>query len=944
LAAAALAAAAPPADYGKLPLQFEENRGQTDARVRFLARSAGRTWFLTADGATLSAAGGAVRLRFRGVNRRAAIEGVDRQAGVSNYFGPHPVTRIPQFARVRYRQAWPGIDVVFYGSAGRLEYDFLVAPGADPRRIRIEFEGADRIRAEDGDLVARTAAVELRQRAPVIYQDTTRVRGGYVLRGRQVAFALGAYDRKRTLVIDPVLSYNARFGARAQSAIGQPAGLNGLDRGGAAIAVDAAGNAYVVGAAYTADFPTTPGVFQPALHPGTLPGNAILPNDAVIMKLNPSGSALLYSTFLGGRGDDVATGIALDPDGNVYLSGTTTSPDFPTTPGAIQPGAPEPNAYTGFVAKINADATKLLYGTYLGGAGVSSDARGIAIDAARNMYVTGVALGQNFPVTAGAFRPVGFPFAFTAFVTKINAAGTSLVYSTFLGAGLGNFGVQQPPIANMAIAVDTAGNAYVAGATPDRAFPTTPGAFQPAQRVINNQTPARNGFVTKLNPAGSDLVFSTYLGGSFYDGVDAMALGADGSVYVAGHTASRDFPTTPDAFMPAPNPEFPAGSFVRYPPYGFVSRLKPDGSGLIYSTYIGGGGNIVMGAIAVDPQGNAFVAGAADSTSFPTSPGAIQPCLEDPNGFSNAILFELDPNGTRLLYSTFLGGNVRDQGFGIALDNAGNAYLTGMSDSTSFVTTPGTAGIPTGQLFIAKVGLSASAPAGVTCVANTASMVPGPVAAGEIVSIFGTGLGPANALAGTVVNGAFTTSLGGTRVLFDGVAAPLLMVSGNQVNAIVPSAVRFRAQTVMQVEVNGNLLPAQTMDIAFSSPAIFTLNGTGTGTAAALNQDGTINSPANPAARGSFVTLFANSAGAWQTVMGDGLVLNDAHPLPQVFANPMLGALSAGAVYVGNSPGSVTALWQLNVLVPLGLSPSTALQVRIVGPNALTQRVTIAVR
>jgi uncharacterized protein (TIGR03437 family) len=396
--------------------------------------------------------------------------------------------------------------------------------------------------------------------------------------------------------------------------------------------------------------------------------------------------------------------------------------------------------------------------------------------------------------------------------------------------------------------------------------------------------------------------------------------------------------------MTAPNPEFPAGSFLRYPPYGFVSRLKPDGSGLIYSTYIGGGGAIIMGAIAVDPQGDAFVVGAADSTSFPTTPGAIQPCLEDPNGFSNAILFELDPNGTRLLYSTFLGGNVRDQGFGIALDTGGNAYLTGMSDSTNFVTTPGAAGIPTGQLFIAKVGFSASAPAGVTCVANTASMVPGPVAAGEIVSIFGTGLGTANALAGTVVNGAFTTSLGGTRVLFDGVAAPLLMVTGNQVNAIVPSAVRFRAQTVMQVEINGKLLPAQTLDIAFSSPAIFTLNGTGTGQAAVLNQDGTINSPANPAARGSFVTLFANSAGTWQTVMGDGLVPSDAHPVPQVFANPIIGSVSAPVAYVGNSPGSVTALWQLNVFVPQTLFPSTALQVRIVGPNPLTQRVTIAIR
>jgi uncharacterized protein (TIGR03437 family) len=938
-AAAALAAAVPPPDYGKLPLHFEENRSQTDARVRFLARSADRTLFLTADGAVLSAGGAAVRLRLRGIDRRAVIEGIDRQPGVSNYLGRRPIAAVPQFARVRYRNAWPGIDVVFYGNAEQLEYDVLVAPGADPRRIRLEFEGAGPVRREAGDLVFGTAAGELRQRAPVIYQAGRQVAGGYTLHGRQVAFSLGAYDRTQPLVIDPVLTYNARFGARGPSFITTIPGLNGFDRGGAAIAVDAGGNAYVAGAAYTADFPSTPGVFQPALHTGTGGAGGIQPNDVFVMKLNPTGSALVYSTFLGGAGDDVSTGIALDPDGNVYLCGTTNSADFPTTPGAFIATAPQPGGYTGFVAKINADATKLLYSTYLGGAATATDVRGIAIDSARNIYVTGVTSSANFPVTPGAFRTTAAQFGFSAFVTKFNAAGTALVYSTFLGMATGNFGAAQPPIANMGIAVDSVGNAFVAGSTSDRGFPTTSGAFQPAI----NQTVASNGFVTKLNAAGSDLIFSTYLGGGYYDGVDALALGPDGSVYVTGHAASNNFPTTPGAFMTAPNPEFPAGTVIRYPPYGFVSRLKPDGSGLIYSTYIGGGGSIIMGAIAVDPQGNAFVIGAADSTSFPTTPGAIQPCLEDSSGFSNAILFKLDPNGSRLLYSTFLGGNVRDQGFGIALDSSGNAYVTGMSDSTTFAPTPGAAGIATGQAFIAKVNFSTPTPAGVTCVVNTASMVPGPVAAGEIVSIFGTGLGPADPQSGVVVNGAFGTSLGGTRVLFDGIAAPLLMVSGNQINAIVPSPVRFRAQTVMQIEVGGKPLATQTMDVALSSPAVFTINGTGTGWAAALNQDGTVNSPANPAVRGSVVSLYANSAAPWQPVLGDGLVLPDAHPV-QVFPLVTVGTVQAPAFYSGNSPGSVTALWQINILIPTTLFPSTGLQVRINGPNALTQRVTIAIK
>jgi uncharacterized protein (TIGR03437 family) len=942
LSAAALAAATP-SSYGNLPLHFEENRGQTAAPVRFLTRSADRTLFLTPEGAVIAAAGESVRLRLRGANPHPAIEPLDRQPGVSNYLGRRAITGVPHFARVRYHDVWPGIDVVFYGSAGQLEYDLVVAPGADPRRIRLQFEGGRRIRRQGGEVLLLTAAGELRQYAPAIFQDGAPVPGAAILHRREIGFQIGPYDRTRPLVIDPVLSYNARFGARAPSVITIIPSLNGLDRGGTAMAVDAAGNAYVAGSAYTADFPTTPGVFQPAIHTGNIPANQFLPNDVFLMKLNPTGTTLLYSTFLGGTGDDVANGMALDPDGNVYVCGTTSSIDFPTTPGAYQSVPPTPSAFSGFLAKINPDATKLLYASYLGGNTTTVDVRGIAIDAARNMYVTGVVLGPSFPVTPGAFRTTTSQFATTAFVTKFNPAGTALVYSTFLGLANSSFNTAPPPLATMAIAVDSAGSAYVAGATGDRNFPTTPGSFQPAMVPLNNQAVASNGFITKLNPAGSDLVFSTFLGGAFYDGVDALALGPDASVYVAGHASSPNFPTTPGALMTAPSAEFPPNNATRYPPYGFVSRLKPDGSGLVYSTYIGGGGAIVLSAIAVDSQGDAFVVGASDSTTFITTPGAIQPCLNDPNSFSNAILFELDPKGSRLIYSTFLGGNVRDQGFGLALDSAANAYVTGMTDSTTFAPTPGAAGIPTGQAFIAKIDFSSPTPAGVTCVANTASMVPGPVAAGEIVSIFGAGLGPADPKSGTVTNNSFDTSLAGTRVLFDGVPAPLLMVSANQINAVVPSPVRLRAQTVLQVEAGGKLLPPQTLDVALSSPAIFTLNGMGTGTGAVLNQDGTINSPSNPAARGSIVTLFANSIIAWQPAMGDGLVLKTVQQSP-FFANVTIAQLNAPVLYTGNSPGSLTALWQLNVLVPQIPFTGAALQLKIAGPNNLTQRVTIAIR
>lgn len=933
---------------GPLPLSFEKNQGQTDGRARYLARARDHTLFLTADGAVLRLVRNAVRMQFHGGNRAAAIEGLDQMAGRSNYLGARTVTGIAPFARVRYRDVWPGIDVVFHGEAGQLEYDFVVAPGADVRVIRLDFDGVMGITETAGELVLRTASGELRQRAPVIYQGTAAVDGGYIVRGNSVRFRVAAYDRRQPLVIDPVLTYIARFGARARSLL-MPASLNGLNRGGTAIAVDAAGNAYVVGSAFTADFPTTPGAFQPNFRPSPLPANFTQPNDVFIMKLNPTGSALVYSTFLGGSGEDMGFGIAIDPDGNAYVCGMTRSTDFPVTPGAFQPVNQEAGSpfFTGFVAKLNPGGSALVYSTYLGGpSNGGSDVRSIALDQARNAYVTGVTSSFNFPVTAGAFQPINpAPSNFqpqAEFVTKLNPTGSALIYSTYLGSSVSNFGFAPPPSVNSAIAVDSAGNAYIGGATVQLGrLPTTPNAFQPALKA-NAQA---NGFVTKLNATGGALVFSTLLGGSFSDGVDSLALGPDGSVYVAGHASSVDFPTTAGSFQPAPNPEFPAGSSLRYPPYGFIARLRPDGSGLIYSTYIGGGGAIIMGSIAVDGLGNAYVAGAADSSSFLTTPSAIQPCQGNQFGYSNAFLLKLDPTGSRLLYSTFLGGNVRDQGFGLALDAAGNAYVSGMSDSTDFGPTPGAAGIAGGQAFVAKIDFSAATPFGIGCVANTASMVAGPVAAGEIVSIFGNGLGPADPRAGAITNGAFDTSLAGTRVLFDGVAAPLIMVSNNQINAIVPSPVRFRARTVVRVEVNGTLTPAQTLDVALSSPAIFTLNGTGTGRAAVLNSDGTVNSPANPAARGSLISIFANSATFWQPAMGDGLVLPSV--INQFVVNPTvtMNGISANNVYFGNSPGSVTALWQINVMVPNNIAPSASVTLRLVNNlNQTAQRATISVR
>jgi len=941
-------AAAAAADYGRLPLAFEENRGQTDARVRFLARAADHTVFLTGSSAVLRFSGGAIRMRFAG-GRPGTIEGAARLPGETNYLGPRRVAGIPRFARVRYRQMWRGIDVVFHEAAGQLEYDFNVAPGADPRAIRIDFEGASRITQDGARIVLHTGAGELRQRAPVIYQDGRPIQGRPLLRGRSVRFEIAAYDHRRPLVIDPVLSYVTRFGAR--SSIGlvnfqapPQAPLNGRDRGGTAIAVDAAGNAYVAGSAFTADFPTTPGAFQPSITENPNADPRFTPtNDAFIMKINPAGSALVYSTFLGGTGDDVATGLAIDADGNAYVCGATSSVDFPITPGAFQTNHPVLAGvirYTGFVAKLNANGSALAYSTYLGGSS-TEDVRAIALDSAKNAYVTGVTLSKDFPVTQGAYRStINFSGAAIAYAAKINDSGSALVYSTFLGDSIILVPPAEPLFVTNAIAVDAAGNAYVGGAAnrPDYIVPT-PGAYQ---------TQPGSAFVIKLNAAGSAAVFSTFLGAAQgLTGVDAVAVDGAGNVYAAGHTNASNFPTTAGVFEPSVDPAFPnTVSQGRYPPYGFVTKLTPDGSGLIFSTYIGGGGSIIVGAIGVDAKGDVFLAGSADASSFLTTPDAVQPCLGDPYGYSNAFLMKLDPAGSSLLYSTFLGGNVREQGFGLALDASGNAYVSGMADSTDFAPTPGAAGIPGGQAFIAKVDFSTPNPFGVSCVANTASMTPGPVAPGEIVSIFGKGLGPAAPQPGHITNSAFDTSLAGTQVLFDGVAAPLLMVSNYQINAVVPSPVRFRAQTAVRVLVNGKMTPPVTLAVVPLTPAIFTLNGRGTGQGAVLNQDGSINSPTNPAARGSIISVFANSAGFWYPAMGEGIVAPGPVDGNFGFSSVQVNGISQFPTpYFGNAPGEVTALWQINVPVPRNAPTGSYIPIRILASGiANGQRVTIAIK
>jgi hypothetical protein len=649
--------------YGRLPLRFEANRGQTDPRVKFLSRGPGYSVFLTSTEAVLVLSKGtdrtALRVTLLDANRAAQVTGHEELPGAVNYLVGNDPSRwrhgIQTYARVGYQDVYPGIDLVYYGNQRQLEYDFVVRAGADPTRIALDFAGAESVEIDSqGDLVLHTAAGELRHKKPVVYQEIDGVRrevaGGYAMAGPgRVKFELARYDASLPLVIDPVLVYSTFLG-------GSSTVLISPNEAASSIAVDSTGNAYVTGFTTSLDFPTTPGAFDTAL--ATV--GTIVTGDVFVTKLDPSGSSLVYSTYIGGNGGDQGTGIAVDAAGNAYVTGLTASTDFPTTPGAFD--ATHNGSSDAFVAKLDATGSTLLYSTYLGGTG---DDRGfaIAVDAGGSAYVTGVTRSANFPTTPGAFDTTHNGItAFDAFVTKLNPTGTALVYSTFLG-GTG---------ADLAqgIAVDSSGSAYVTGQTRSANFPTTPGAFDTTLNGLD-------AFVTKLNATGTALVYSTFLGGTLDDAGNAITVDAAGNAYVAGIATSPDFPTTPGAF--STTNALGAGD-------AFVTKLDAAGATLVYSTFLGGSGSDAVLSIAIDAAGNAYLTGSTNSPNFPTTSGALDTTL---SGVNDAFVAKLDAAGATLLYSTYLGGGGSDAGLAIALDPQGNAYVTGNTSSADFPTTPG---------------------------------------------------------------------------------------------------------------------------------------------------------------------------------------------------------------------------------------------------------------
>ncbi|HEY0170769.1 MAG TPA: SBBP repeat-containing protein, partial [Pyrinomonadaceae bacterium] len=668
--------------YGRLPLRFEPNVGQAEPGVDFISRGDGYGLFLKGSEAVLAlrrAVGvrgesrrtSVLRMRLVGANAAREGVGVGELPGKVNYMrGSDPAawrTGVASFSGVEYRGVYEGIDLVYYGNQRQLEYDFRLAPGADARRIRLAFEGQTSLRVDaSGDIVLRAAGGgEVRQHKPYAYQEgvdgrRVEVASRYVLKGRgRVGFEVGAYDPARPLVIDPVLAYSTYLGG---------GGSNDTAHG---VAVDAAGNAYVTGETISTDFPTTAGAAQTAF------GG---PNyDAYVTKINAAGTAVVYSTYLGGGDTDEGYGIAVDADGNAYVAGRTISTNFPVTAGAFQP-AYGGGTYAGglggdaFVSKLNPAGTALVYSTYLGG-GATEYGYGIALDAARNAYVTGSTASDNFPVL-NALQPAKRGDR-DAFVTKLDAAGGALVYSTYFGGATTFDSLNASGLDNaFDIVVDAVGRAHVIGETQTTDFPVTANAFQRSFGGLGAYE--GDAYVAKFSAAGDALVYSTYLGGSHGDSGKDIALDASGHAYVTGRTASVNFPVA-NAFQPAlANKEAIHDAFV--------TKLSLDGSALVYSTYLGGDASESAQGIAVGAGGSAYVTGATNSDFFPVR-NAVQGGLSGQS--TDAFVTKLSPQGSALVYSTYLGGTRNETGYAVALDGAGDAYVVGGTSSLGFPTTDG---------------------------------------------------------------------------------------------------------------------------------------------------------------------------------------------------------------------------------------------------------------
>jgi len=674
-------------NYGNIPLAFTLNRGQVDSQVKFTTQGNGCSLFFTPAGTTfllsreteesrakraakrsvvyindpladsepdIELEHFALKLNFLNANPAPEITGEDRLSWNSNYFiGNDPSqwqTDVPNYSKIRIKDVYKGIDLVYYGGRKSIKYDFVVQPGENTSEIMLKYDfgGSEGLLSinEKGELVVSTPFGDIIERKPFCYQiiedEKKEIDISYKiidsLKG-SFRFKIGDYNHDYSLIIDPEIVYSTFIGgSSADEAY--------------SIDVDMYGNAYVTGFTWSTDFPVTSGALDETFNGGD--------DDAFVLKMNADGSSLVYASFLGGSDDDNGQSIEVDTDGNTYITGYTKSTDFPVTSGAFN----ETNNGTRdvFICKLNSEGNNLVYSTFAGGKHYDWG-QSIAIDSNGNAYVTGFTESTAFPVTSGAFDEIHNGGYRDAFVLKLNSNGSDIIYATYIGGSEWDIGLN--------ISVDGNSIAYVVGDTGSTDFPVTSGAYD---ETYNGEA---DFFVLKLDSEGRNIVYSTFVGGSDNDYGRSIAVNENGSAFVGGYTSSIDFPVTSGAFDETHNG------------WGdvYIVKINADGSGLDYATYIGGSGSDFGYGLDVDLNGNAYATGRTESTDFPVTPGAFDETYN--GGYNDTYILRLNADGSNIDYATFLGGSNSDYGNDIILDTNGNAFITGYTKSTDFSITPG---------------------------------------------------------------------------------------------------------------------------------------------------------------------------------------------------------------------------------------------------------------
>jgi hypothetical protein len=778
----------------KIPLSFEANQGQTDGSVRFVSRGSGYSMFLTEDEVVLNlerqqkAPGGlgatasldTLRMQLLGANAGAEVTGTERLPGVVSYFiGNDPKkwhAGIATYGKVSYAQVYPGIDLVFYGNQRQLEYDFVVAPGADPGRIAWRMEGARATIDGDGNLVLAADHGPASFKKPVVYQmegdKRIGVEGAFTVAGNRVGFRLGAYDRSKALIIDPVLSYSSYLGGSGLDTIGGSVGNSGgtFDYT-QALAIDSEGSAYVTGTTYSTDFPTK-NPYQ-GTNTATVADNRNY--TSFVTKVSADGTSLVYSTYLGGSTAEVGYAIAVDSSGEAYVTGLTYSNDFPVTAGSYNhfcaggpKGGPSPNPeistcqgagyYSAYVTKLNAAGTALVYSTFLGGFGVQYGV-GIAVDSAGRAYVAGIS-GVScddgtpsdpagpwpytcFPTTNGAVlagtTPNGGDAPQYTFISVLDPTGANLLYSSLFGSTNGSSGYGGSSWAG-GVTVDSSGNFYLVGSTTSPNLPTTAGVVQPTAGPVNASQPTTlsqpRGFIAKFNPVtatgGATLAYATYLGGKTLnesDSAGSIATDSQGNAYVTGFTHSQDFPVTKGSYQTT------CASYICNADY--VVKLNSTGTAIDWGTFLGGATGSSdeassSGPIALDGKGNVYVTGTANGSDFPQA-NTVEPV---PNTDSEQFVTELDPTGATLLFSTLVDNPGAVEPGGLGVSATGDVYLAGnLNNVAGIIVTPGafqqTYGGGSGDGYVLKFAAQGTA-------TMTFAAAPSPVAAGTAVTLTAT--------------------------------------------------------------------------------------------------------------------------------------------------------------------------------------------------------------